>query len=155
MKFLSSFNQKLINLIYFDFIILLFFRLSLAYVFWFAGIRKIAWGNGIPNIDRFAGFLASGGEDNLNFIFPHFFGLLAVLAEAGGAILLILGLFSRWAIIALIFTMLVAFYYHFPNGWNSDSGGVEMTVTYILMLLMILVYGPGKYFSLDYWVLRK
>ena len=155
MKFLSSFNQKLINLIYFDFVILLFFRLYLAYVFWYAGIRKIAWDNGMPNIDRFAGFLAAGGEDNLNFILPHFFGWLAVLAEAGGAILLILGLFSRWAIIPLIFTMLVAFYYHLPNGWNSDSGGVEMTVTYILMLLVILVFGPGKYFSLDYWVLRK
>ena len=82
MKFLSSFNQKLINLIYYDFIILLFFRLYLAYVFWYAGIRKIAWDNGIPNIDRFRVF-AAGGDDNLDFILPHFFGWLAVLAEAG------------------------------------------------------------------------
>ena len=91
----------------------------------------------------------------MNFILPHFFGWLAVLTEAGGAIFLLVGLFSRWAIIPLIFTMLVAFYYHLPNGWNSDSGGVEMTVTYILMLLIVLIFGPGKYFSLDHWVLRK
>ena len=91
----------------------------------------------------------------MNFILPHFFGWLAVLTEAGGAIFLLVGLFSRWAIIPLIFTMLVTFYYHLPNGWNSDSGGVEMTVTYILMLLIVLIFGPGKYFSLDHWVLRK
>ena len=54
-----------------------------------------------------------------------------------------------------IFTMLVAAYYHLPNGWNADANGIEMSVTYILMLLVILVFGPGKYFSLDYWVLRK
>ena len=155
MNLLKTFNQRLLNLNAFDFLALLSFRLYLAYVFWFAGYGKIKWEGGFPNIDRFAGFLGPGGQDNLNFILPHFFGWLAVLAEAGGAILLVLGLFSRWAIIPLIFVMLVAFYYHFPNGWNSDSGGVEMTVTYILMLLVIAVYGPGKYFSLDYWVLRK
>ena len=86
---------------------------------------------------------------------PQFFGWLAVLAEAGGAILLLVGLFSRWIAIPLIFTMMVAAYYHLPNGWNADAGGIEMSVTYILMLLVILVFGPGKYFSLDYWVLRK
>ena len=80
------FNQKLINLIYYDFIILLFFSHTLVYVFWYAGIRKIAWDNGIPNIDRFAGFLAAGGDDNLDFILPHFFGWLAVLTAKAGAL---------------------------------------------------------------------
>ena len=51
--------------------------------------------------------------------------------------------------------MLGAAYYHLPNGWNADANGIEMSVTYILMLLVILIFGPGKYFSLDYWVLKK
>ena len=104
MNFLKTFNQRLLNLYAFDFLVLLSFRLYLAYVFWFAGFRKIKWEDGFPNIDRFAGFLGPGGQDNLNFILPHFFGWLAVLSEAGGAILLLVGLFSRWIAIPLIFT---------------------------------------------------
>ena len=38
---------------------------------------------------------------------------------------------------------------------DQDQEGIEMSVTYILMLLVILIFGPGKYFSLDYWVLKK
>ena len=155
MYFFSSFNHKLMKLNRLDFLILFFLRIYLSYIFWTAGVRKIVWDNGIPNIDRFAGFLGPGGSDNLNLFLPHFFGWLAVLAEAGGAVLLLVGLFSRWAVIPLIITMLVAFYYHLPNGWSIDSGGVEMTVTYLIMLVLILIFGPGKYLSLDYWVLRK
>ena len=110
MNFFSSFNQKLMQLNGLDFLILFTLRIYLAYIFWTAGVRKIDWDNGVPNIDSFAGFLGSGGSDNLNLFLPHFFGWLAVLAEAGGAVLLLVGLFSRWAAIPLIFTMLVAFY---------------------------------------------
>ena len=155
MSFFTSLNQKLMQLKGLDFLILFFLRIYLAYIFWVAGVRKIAWDNGKPNIDRFADFLGPGGSDNLNLFLPNFFGWLAVLAEAGGAVLLLLGLFSRWAVIPLIITMLVAFYYHLPNGWSIDAGGVELTVTYIVMLSVILIFGPGKYLSLDYWVLRK
>ena len=155
MKLFNSLNQKLMQLNGLDFLALFLLRIYLAYIFWIAGVRKIVWDNGMPNIDRFAEFLGPGGGDNLNLFLPHFFGWLAVLAEAGGAVLLMVGLFCRWAVIPLIITMLVAFYYHLPNGWSIDSGGVEMTVTYIVMLLIILIFGPGKYLSLDFWVLRK
>ena len=155
MNFLRSFNQKLLGLNAFDFLILLSIRLYLAFVFWFAGYGKIAWKNGSPNIDKFAEFLGPGGQDNLNFILPYFFGWLAIFAEAGGAIFLLVGLFSRWVALPLIFTMIVAAYYHWPNGWNADASGVEMSVTYLVLLFTILIFGPGKYFSLDYWVLRK
>ena len=155
MNFFRSFNQKLLSLNVFDFLILLSIRLYLAFVFWFAGYGKIVWKNGSPNIDRFADFLGPGGQDNLNFILPYFFGWLAIFAEAGGAIFLLVGLFSRWVALPLIFTMMVAAYYHWPNGWNADASGVEMSVTYLILLFTILIFGPGKYFSLDYWVLRK
>ena len=51
--------------------------------------------------------------------------------------------------------MFVAAYFHFPNGWNADAGGYEMSVTYFLMTSIILLFGPGKYLSLDFWVQRK
>ena len=111
---------------------------------------------GIPSVNpRFAEFLGPGGSDNLNFIFPTFFAWLVILAEAGGAILLLLGLFTRWASIPIILAMFVAAYFHFPNGWNADAGGYEMAATYIVILAIPLIYGGGNYLSLDYWVRRK
>ena len=50
--------------------------------------------------------------------------------------------------------MFVAAYFHFPNGWNADAGGYEMAATYIVILAIPLIYGGGKYLSLDYWVRR-
>ena len=72
MNFFSSFNQKLMQLNGLDFFILFTLRIYLAYIFWTAGVRKIVWDNGVPNIDRFAGFLGPGGSDNLN-LFTSFF----------------------------------------------------------------------------------
>ena len=80
---------------------------------------------------------------------------LLILAEAGGAILLLLGLFTRWASVPIIFAMFVAAYFHFPNGWNADAGGYEMAATYIVILAIPLIYGGGNYLSLDYWVRRN
>ena len=51
--------------------------------------------------------------------------------------------------------MFVAAYFHFPNGWNADAGGYEMAATYIVILAIPLIYGGGKYLSLDYWVRRN
>ena len=118
-------------------------------------MRKIAWEDGIPNVDRFSEFLGPGGKDNLNLILPDLFAWLTVIAEAGGAVLLLIGLFSRWATVPILVCMIVATYYHSPNGWNADAGGYEMSVTYFLITSVILLFGPGKYLSLDFWVQRK
>ena len=45
------------NLKAFDFIGLFFLRAYLFFIFWNAGVRKIAWEDGIPNVDRFSEFL--------------------------------------------------------------------------------------------------
>jgi len=44
---------------------------------------------------------------------------------------------------------------HWQNGWALESNGIEMAVTYSIMLVILLLSGGGKYFSLDYWISRK
>jgi putative oxidoreductase len=49
---------------------------------------------------------------------PALLTVLAIISEIGGAVLLLLGLFTRLASIPLLITMLVAiFAVHWPNGW--------------------------------------
>ena len=110
------------NLVKLDFVLLFIIRIYLFFIFWGAGTsaNKLSWNENIPSVNpRFAEFLGPTGSDNLNFIFPTFFAWLVIFAEAGGALLLLLGLFTRWASVPIIFTMFVAAYFHFPNGWNA------------------------------------
>ena len=129
---LFKIDDFLRSLGFLDFAILFIIRIYLFFIFWGAGTssNKLSWNDGIPSVNpRFAEFLGPGGTDNLNFIFPTFFAWLVILAEAGGAVLLLLGLFTRWASVPIIFAMFVAAYFHFPNGWNADAGGYEMAAT--------------------------
>ena len=157
-KFLKKFDNFLSSLVKFDFLFLFVIRIYLFFVFWNAGMNKLLWEDDWPKINQeFVDLLGPNPDstDNLNFIFPTFFAWLAALAEAGGAVLLLLGLFTRWIAIPVIFTMFVAVYFHFPNGWNADANGYQMAAIYILILAIPLIYGGGNYLSLDYWVRRK
>ena len=104
-RFILKIDNFLGNLKAFDFIGLFFLRVYLFFIFWNAGVRKIAWEDGIPNVDRFSEFLGPGGKDNLNLILPDLFAWLTVIAEAGGAVLLLIGLFSRWATVPILVCM--------------------------------------------------
>ena len=48
----------------------------------------------------------------------------------------------------------VIFVVQWENGWDKESNGIEMAVTYSAMLLILLFSGGGKYLSLDYWITR-
>lgn len=88
-------------------------RLYLVPIFWMAGTNKLAhfqqtvewfgntdWGLGLP--------------------FPMLLATLATSAEIMGAILLAVGLLTRFISIPLIITMLVALVtVHLPNGWQA------------------------------------
>lgn len=46
--------------------------------------------------------------------------------------------------------------------WLTSSGnfvilnnGIEFSITYFVMLLVLFMYGGGRYFSIDYWIARK
>lgn len=99
-------------------------RLYLAPVFWMAGTRKLA---GIDHTIEWFG----NSEWGLGLPFPTALAYLAAYTEAIGALLLLLGLATRWISIPLIATMLVAvFAVHWGNGWAAiaDSSAQEVAV---------------------------
>ncbi|PLA75355.1 hypothetical protein CYQ88_01955 [Hydrogenovibrio sp. SC-1] len=97
----------------FDFLATLPIRLYLAAVFWVAGTNKIVGFKGV--VEWFG-----NTEWGLGLPFPELMASLAIAAEVGGSVLLLLGLATRWASIPLIITMLVAtFSVHLKNGWQA------------------------------------
>ena len=144
MNILVHSNNLLKKLSGLDFLALFFMRSYLFFIFWPAGTRKI------ENIDKFSGWL-----DSMNIPLPEFMAWSVIVAEAGGAVLLLVGLFVRWATIPMLATMaVVIFLVHWDNGWARESNGIEMAVTYSIMLLVLQLSGGGKYLSLDYWISR-
>ena len=142
-----------------------FLRLILFWEFWEAG--KLKYDN-----------IQAGGEDlqgtidwfsNLNFPFPFdqisasANYTVSMVAEILFAILILLGLFTRFAAISLIILTVVATAaVHWPENWStlselwkgyaissSEYGNYKLPLIYLIMLFPLLFNGAGK-FSLDY-----
>lgn len=100
--------------------------------------------HGIPKLQT----LLQGGEIK----FFDFLGLgptlslvLTVFAEVVCAVLLIIGVVTRWASIPLIITMLVAaFMVHLNDPYSTK----EMSLLYLVLFIFFLIVGGGK-FSID------
>ena len=98
------------------------------------------------------GYGKLAGFSQIALHFPDPLGLGSTLslifatgAEFFGAILLVLGLFSRWASFSLLFTMMVAFFiFHSADPFKQK----ELAFLYALFFLFFTVVGGGKY-SLD------
>lgn len=96
------------------------------------------------------------GDEPIEFM--NFMGLgdtislaLVVGAEFFCSILLIIGLFTRWATLPLIFTMLVVvFYAHLNDPFSDKEHGLLFLAGYVVLFLL----GPGRY-SLDGWWSKK
>tara|TARA_B100000029_G_C17008386_1_gene753908 strand:+ start:38 stop:475 length:438 start_codon:yes stop_codon:yes gene_type:complete len=145
MKILNSLHKLLGNLRNLDFIGFTAIRMYLFFVFWSAGTDRL------NTFDEFSKWLGS-----LGMVFPEILSWLVIATEAGGAFLLLVGLFVRWITIPLLIVMANAILLvHWDNGWAQESNGIEMAVTYSVMLLILLFSGGGKYFSLDYWINRN
>ena len=142
MKILIRIHDILKGFEAFEFLPLFLIRLYLFYVLWFAGINKM------DSFDKFSGYLGTLGVP-----FPDIFTWLVIITEAGGAALILIGLFVRWSSIPLLVVMFFAGYLvHWQNGWPHEANGIEFAAIYSLMLLTLLCLGGGKYLSLDYWV---
>ena len=142
MKFLSRIHNTLKGFEALEFLPLFLIRLYLFYVLWFAGINKL------DTFDKFSGYLGTLGVP-----FPDIFTWLVIITEAGGAALILIGLFVRWSSIPLLVVMFFAGYLvHWQNGWPHEANGIEFAAIYSLMLLTLLCFGGRKYLSLDYWV---
>ena len=101
------------------------------------------YAHGLPKIQKY---------EQLTTSFPDPLGLgsfvslwLALLAEVVAAILLILGLGTRFVLIPLIITMLVAFFIVHADDPFSKK---ELALLYLIPFISLFLTGPGKY-SLD------
>lgn len=165
---------------------LLLLRLYLAPVMWLAGTQKLA------HFDSTVEWFGNS-EWGLGLPLPWLLAGLATWTEILGALLLLLGLATRYISVPLLVTMVVAAVtVHWPHGWaaiaSSDTpaiserlarvrailqehgnydwltsegslvilnNGIEFAATYALMLLLLIVYGGGRYLSLDYYLAQR
>ena len=145
MKLILNIHNTLKNFEALSFVPLTLIRVYLFFVFWYAGTGKI------DNFDKFSGYLGTLGVP-----LPDILSWMVILTEAGGAALLLVGLFVRWMSIPLLIVMFFAGYLvHYQNGWAHEANGIEFAATYSLMILTLLCFGGGKFLSLDYWVSSK
>lgn len=104
-----------------DFLAPLALRLYLVPVFWMAGTKKLG--------DMDSTIAWFGNPDwGLGLPMPELMAWAAALTEAGGAILLLVGLATRWISIPLMITMLVAaMTVHWDKGWAAIAETPEAT----------------------------
>ena len=126
---------------------LLFIRLGIGFAFIFVhGLGKISGG---PELWGKIG----GSMANLGITFaPVFWGFMASLAEFGGGILLVFGLFTRSTSAFMAFTMFVAFMQHTSklDPWNRAIYPMEMFAVFMALIFL----GAGK-FSIDALISKK
>lgn len=114
---------------------LLLMRLVLAYGFW--GPAMMKW----HNMDGIASWFGSMGIP-----FPTLNAYLSATTEVTGSILVLLGIGTRLISIPMMVVMLVAiFTVHISHGFEAGNNGFEIPLYYLIMLLTLMVYGPGKY----------
>ena len=128
-----------------DWIGLLGVRLLLAYEFGLAGLMKLRGENWFADI----------GQD-LPFPFAHLpvdlSWTLATWTELIGAMALVLGLGTRFWAFALLVVDLVAWAsVHAGNGYNGCDNGYQLPLMYLVMLLPLVLFGPGR-LSVDHAV---
>ena len=113
MRLLVSLQRLLNTTRAVDFLGPLALRLYLAPVFWVSGMEKVA--NFSDIVDWF------GNADwGLGLPAPWLMAFLATAAEVGGAILLTIGLATRWIAVPLMVTMIVAAVtVHVDYGWQA------------------------------------
>jgi putative oxidoreductase len=123
---------------------LLILRLVVGALFIGHGTQKLFGWFGGHGLAGTAGMLEAGG-----FRPGRPFALLNGVAEAGGGLLVALGLLTPLGAAAIIGVMVVAaITVHVPNGiWNQD-GGVEFPVTNVAIAQALAFVGPGAW-SLD------
>lgn len=134
----------------------LLLRLVLAWEFWEAGLTKLRgsnWFADIPWADWQKGF-----PFPFDLISTDLNWLLATWAELVFAVMLLLGLFTRFAAVSLlVVTMVATAAVHWPAEWSSlaelwegyvitsnGGGNFKLPLLFVVMLMPLVFNGGGK-----------
>lgn len=112
-------------------------RLAIAYTFWSSGRTKV---DGLLNVTDSTKFLFAE-EYQVPLIPPDIAAYMATYAEHFFPVLLLLGLFTRFAAISLLLMTLVIQLFVYPDAWNVH-------MWWIIGMLYLLRAGGGA-LSLD------
>lgn len=124
---------------------LLGIRLLLAYEFGIAGLEKLRGDNWFADIQGDFPFPFSIVPIELSWF-------LATWTELIGAAALVVGLGTRfWAVSLLILDIVAWAAVHGGNGYNVCDNGFKLPLIYALMLLPLVLSGPGR-LSIDHWI---
>jgi putative oxidoreductase len=123
-------------------------RLLLAYEFWDAGKMKLDSENWFMSIQDQFPFPFSAIPTEISW-------QMATWAELIGPVLLVLGLGTRFASVALVILTIVAWAsVHAGNGYNVCDNGYQLPLMYLVLFLPLLFQGAGK-LSADYWIRKR
>lgn len=81
---------------------------------------------------KFMDFMGLGPEISLG---------LAAFAEVGCALLVVIGLFTRWATVPLVITMMVAI----STSLGEGFGQIEKALLFLMAFISLQIAGPGWY----------
>ncbi|MGC2855566.1 DoxX family protein [Novispirillum sp. DQ9] len=114
----------------------LLLRLGLGTLFLAHGLMKVF----VFTIPGTVGYFESIG-------YPGFFAYLVILAEVGGGLALISGLWARWIALALLPVMIGATLQHTGNGWvfSAPGGGWEFPAFWTVLLVVQALLGNGAH----------
>ncbi|MGE0039232.1 MAG: DoxX family protein [Xanthobacteraceae bacterium] len=117
-------------------------RISIAAVFWRSGQTKVdGWRLSDSAIDLFR------TEYKLPLVDPVFAAYMAIIAEHVFPVLLVIGLATRFAALALLIMTLVIEIFVYPEAWPTHG-------TWATCFLLLMMRGPGPV-SLDHLVARR
>ena len=115
---------------------LLILRIASGLVFLYHGSAILFGAFGGPGPEKFAAFLHA----------PKIVGYLVGVAQFGGALAILTGVFLRIGALGIIVVMLGAiFIVHWKHGFDVSKGGIEFALTELLIAVALLLTGAGKY----------